>query len=89
MALCHLVAGEIALLVFLHSIGVPDVITFTIFGMIVITLAYWLDKILKNKGIIIFGKTLLKRQNNKYQKFMLVGLCFVLTLITYCLMGMV
>ncbi len=89
MALCHLAAGEIFLLILLRSIGMPDVISFTLFGMIVITIAYWLDGIISNKGITLFGKALIKKQKRKYQKIMLVGICFIITIIAYWLLSII
>lgn len=88
MALCHLAAAEIGALVVLRALGVPDVITFTLFGMIIITLAYWIDKMLSAKGIYFFGKRLIGKHDNKYQKVVLVGLCFAITLAAYWLMGL-
>jgi|GEM_PF-2261364 len=88
MALCHLAAAEIGALVVLRMLGVPDVITFTLFGMIIITLGYWIDKMLSTKGIHIFGKKIIGKHNNKYQKVVLVGLCFAITVVAYWIMGL-
>jgi hypothetical protein len=88
MALCHLAAGEIALLVFLRAMDVPDVVTFTLFGMIVVTLAYWIDKILSTTGIRVFGRKLIGRHDGRYQKFVLIGTCFTITLVAYWFMGL-
>lgn len=88
MALCHLAAAEIGALVVLRALGVPDVITFTFFGMIIITLAYWIDKMLSTKGIYFFGKKLIGKREGKYQKVALVGLCFLITLAAYWIMGL-
>lgn len=88
MALCHLAAAEIGILVVLRALGVPDVITFTLFGMVVITIAYWVDKMLSTGGIHVFGKKLIGKHDNKYQKAALVGLCFVITLAAYWIMGL-
>ncbi len=88
MALCHLAAAEIGALVVLRALGVPDVITFTLFGMVVITIAYWVDKMLAGGGIRIFGKKLIGKHDNKYQKAALVGLCFAITLAAYWFMGL-
>jgi len=88
MALCHLAAAEIGALAILRALGVPDVITFTLFGMIVITLAYWIDKMLSTKGIHIFGRKIVGKHENKYQKVVLVVLCFVITVVAYWIMGL-
>lgn len=88
MALCHLAAAEIGALVVLRALGVPDVITFTLFGMIIITLAYWIDKTLSIKGIHVFGRKIIGKRNSKYQKAALVGLCFAITLAAYWIMGL-
>ncbi|MFZ3077864.1 MAG: hypothetical protein WA139_05380 [Candidatus Aenigmatarchaeota archaeon] len=88
MALCHLAAAEIGALVVLRALGVPDVITFTLFGMIIITLAYWIDKMLSTKGIRMFGRKIIGKRESKYQKVVLVGLCFVITLFAYWMMGL-
>lgn len=78
MALCQLAIGEAALLVALRAMGVPDTITFTLFGMLTITLAYWVDSVLKTKGLPWIG-----RRQNRYQKFALVALSFAITIIAY------
>ena len=49
IVLCHLAAVEIGLLILTRALGVPDAITFTLFGMLLITTSYWLDMFLKQK----------------------------------------
>lgn len=88
VVLCHLAAAEVGALVVLRALGVPDVVTFTLFGMIIITIAYWLDKLLSTKGVYFFGKKLIGKHDNKYLKVVLVGLCFVITLAAYWIMGL-
>ncbi len=88
MALCHLAAAEIGALVILRALGVPDVITFTLFGMIVITLAYWIDKLLSTKGIHFFGRKIIGKHESRYQKVVLVVLCFAITVVAYWIMGL-
>lgn len=88
MALCHLAAAEIGSLIVLRALGVPDVVTFTLFGMIVITLAYWIDKMLAGGGIRIFGKKLIGKHDGRFQKIALVGLTFAITLMAYWFMGL-
>lgn len=83
MAFCQLAIGEAALLVALRALGVPDTITFTLFGMIVITLAYWIDSLLKTNGLPLVG-----RHESRYQKPALVVLMFAMTLMAYWLMNL-
>ncbi len=88
MALCHLAAAEIGLLILMRMVGVPDVITFTLFGMIVMTVAYWIDGMLRTGGIHILGRKIIGKHNNRHQKFVLVGLCLAITLVAYWFMGL-
>lgn len=83
MAFCQLAIGEAALLVALRALGVPDTITFTLFGMIVITVAYWMDSLLKTRGLPWIGK-----HENRYQKAVLVVLMFAMTLMAYWIMNL-
>ena len=83
MALCQLAIGEAALLVALRALGVPDTITFTLFGMIVITVAYWVDSLLKAGRFPWMGK-----HESRYQKPALVALMFAITLSAYWLMNL-
>lgn len=88
MVLCYLAVAEVGALVVLRMLGVPDVVTFTLFGMIIVTLAYWLDKTLSTKGLYCFGRKIIGKRDGKYQKIILVGLCLVITLAAYWMSGL-
>lgn len=77
--ICGLCGSEFALLAVMHWLGVPDPVTFTLIGVIVTSLGFWLNAYLKHN----------KKINFKHQlKIIVVGL-FALAVAGYWILNII